>query len=289
MYYFSYRYLLLAFKTCANTVVLVYVDQYYQFVFGYEVGPVIDLVTQYTAKDLNEAIYDASFASCGPFYVPNSDGSKCPDSFDNSYDAVFTNYNPTAFCNDACTVLVTTTDNGYLSSSAVNAFLRQEEYLSCNDTFSISNDALELLKYNAPTQLIEQYLQCTSSPADAIQTAIGIATGWVGLVVPAFVIIALTIISVYYSKFIGELPPTDESMKEADLQEKLDFLLSSYESVKKEAESKISALEVELVDAKKLTTITQVDLIRLKQQKEKEKASSENNSDLLRTISFGLV
>ena len=280
---------MLAFKTCANAIAVTYIEQFYQFVFGQEIGPVVDLVTQYNAKDLNEAVYDASFASCGPFYIPNSDGSKCPNSFDSDYDAMYSNYNPTAFCNDACTVMVTSTDSGYLSSNAVNAFLRQEEYLSCNDTLSVSKDALESLKYNAPTQLIEQYLQCTARPADAIQTAIGIATGWVGLVVPAFVIVALTLVSVYYSKFIGELPPTDESMKEADLQEKLDFLLKSYESVKKEAESKISALETELVDAKKMATLTQVDLIRLKQEKEKEKASGENSSDLLRTISFGLV
>jgi hypothetical protein len=64
----------------------------------------------------------------------------------------------------------------------------------------------------------------------------------------------------------------------------------SYETVKKEADSKIAALEIELVNAKKLTTLTQVDVIRLKsQQKEKEIASSENSSDLLKTISFGLV
>lgn len=160
--YNSYCYFYLAFKTCANAVANIYIEKYYQFVWGLEIGPVIDLVTRYSAKNLNDVIYDASFSSCGPFYIPNSDGSKCPSSFDSEYDIVYSEYEPTSFCNDECTVLVTTTDNGYLDSFALNTYLRQEAYLSCNDTFSVTKDVLELLKNNAPTQLIEQYLECTA-------------------------------------------------------------------------------------------------------------------------------
>lgn len=128
------------------------------------------------------------------------------------------------------------------------------------------------------------------SPSDAIQTAIGIATGWVGLVTPILLMIAITLISLYYQLNERDgLPPSDESIKDADLQEKFDYLLNRYEDVKQEAEAKITSLQIELQDAKKLTTITQVDLIKLKNQHKEQEKISKGDNDMLRTITFGLV
>ena len=236
---------------------------------------------------MNEAIYEPSFASVGPFYIPNSDGSNCPNDFTGVYDLLQSQYNPTSFCNDECTILVTTSDDGYLGSSAVNSYLRQEEYLSCNDSFSVSKDTLELLKATPPVQLIEQYVKCSTNPSDAIQNAIGIATGWVGLIAPVTVMVIISLISFYYSNVVGYLPPTDESMKDAEIEDKFKFILERYEEAKRESMDKIIALQKELEDAKKLTTVTQVDVLRLKKE-QKDKTSNESN-DVLKTISFGLV
>ena len=200
-------------------------------------------------------------------------------------------YSVTSFCDDKCTVLVTTNDDGYLSSYAVNSYLRQAEFLSCNDSFSVSNDAIELLKKTPPVQLIEQYVKCSTKPVDAIQNAIGIATGWVGLVVPIVVMISIAVISFYYTYFVGELPPRDEDIKEAELDDKLNLILEKCEDIKKESATEITSLKLQLTDAKKMTTLTQTDLQRLKQkenEKEKEK-EKEKASDVLKTITFGLV
>jgi len=253
-----------------------------------QIGPLIDLATKYSSYELNELIYNASIASIGPFYVPDSEGLNCPNDFNQVYDLLYMEYNPTSFCNDACTVLVTTNDDGYLSSLAVNSYLRQTEFLSCNDSFSISNDANELLKKTPPVQLIEQYVKCSAKPVDAIQNAIGIATGWVGLIVPIVIMISIAVISFYYSYFVGELPPTDEDVKEAELDDKLNFILKKCEELKNESASEIASLRLELTDTKKMTTLTQVDLHRL-HQKEKEKGQEEKQNDVLKTITFGLV
>ena len=280
--------LFLAFLTCANALISVLLDKYYQWGFAKQIGPVIDLVTKYSNYELNEAIYTPAMASIGPFYAPDN-GNNCPNDFSGFYDGMRAQYYPTSFCNDKCTILITTSDGGYLDSSAVNSYLRQEAYLSCNDSFSVSNDALKLLKQVPPVQLIEQYAKCSTSPSDAIQNAIGIATGWVGLITPITVMIIIALISFYYSYVVGIQPPTDDALKEDDLQNKFNFILERYEEAKKESNNKITTLQKELDDAKKLATITQVDLIRLKkEQKEKEKTSSETN-DVLKTISFGLV
>jgi len=237
---------------------------------------------------MNEAIYDASFASCGPFYIPDSEGTNCPHNFMGIYDIMYQQYSPTSFCNDLCTIIVTTSDDGYLSSFAMNNFLRQEPYISCNDSFTINDGAFDLIKNNPPVQLVEQYVKCSTKPEDAIQNAIGIATGWVGLIVPLVVTFIVSIISFYYAQFVGELPQTDEDIKEADLNEKFNFLLDRYEAIKKESEEKILSLQKELIDAKKLTTLTQVDLLRLKQN-QKDKDKPENSGEVLKTISFGLI
>lgn len=254
-----------------------------------QVGPVIDLVTQYSAYDMNEAIYSASITTIGPFYIPNLDGTNCPDNFMGPYDTFYKYYSPTSFCNDSCTVIVTTSESGYLSSFAVNDFLRQQPYISCNDTFSRSDEALSLIKSSPPVELIEQYVKCSTKPVDAIQNAIGIATGWVGLIIPILVTIVLSLVSCYYARFVGEMPQTDEDIREADLNEKLSSLDNRCEVLKRESQEKnlkLIQLQNELKDAKQLSAQTQADLHKVKQEKEKEKQES---SEIVKTITFGLI
>ena len=223
----------------------------------------------------------------GPVYYPDDGGDQCESEFTGYYDRYYDAYNAFSFCKE-CTVMVTATTTGYLETYAMNSYFRQEPYLSCNDTFTINEDELLSLKLNPPTALIEQYIKCSTKPLDAAFNAIGIATGWVGLLLPMVLVVVLSCVSCYYSRVIGALPPTDEEIKEADLESKLSSIIERCESVKKEADDSIFRLKSELVDARKTANLLSSDLRKIKDERDKEKEKTEGN-DVLKTITFGLV
>ena len=274
-------------RACHISKYEVMLVNYETFLFGKQIGPLIDMATKYSASELNEIIYNSSMPSVGPLRMENYQGTECDSSFQGYYDSLYKNYDSFSFCED-CTIMTTVNEGGYLDGFTMNSFLRQEPFMSCNDTFTVSDDVLSLLKEKPPVQLIEQYLRCSPKPIDAAFNAIGIATGWVGLLLPFLLVVALSVISCYYSRVVGELPPTDQDLKEADLENKIEGIIKKCETVKMAADESILRLQSELEDARKLATLLSADVLKMKKDKD-EKEKEESGSNVLKSITFGLI
>jgi len=61
--------------------------------------------------------------------------------------------------------------------TAINDYFHQVNDSSCNDQFSLSESAWNLISENPPTTLVDDYYQCTLTPWHAFLQAIGVSVG----------------------------------------------------------------------------------------------------------------
>ena len=155
---------------------------WYSWALDHQIGPLIDLVSKYSPRDLNDdKIWLAS--DYGFVHMLNE---TCPVwTWTGTFiDEIRSAADPFAFCDHSCTVMSVQIGNGVQNTYAINSNMLQMPWLACNDTFNLNASSFDHLKSTPPTELVEQYYRCIPFASDAMTSAIGIASGWVATVAP---------------------------------------------------------------------------------------------------------
>lgn len=209
----------------------------------YQFGKVLDLVTKYSYRDLNDVSYGTGFYSFAPSLAAefNHPCDNADTAFANPiYDGLRTSYDAFAFCDNECTIMSAMTGGGLEGTNALNSEMLQMPWLACNDTFNLNATSFEHLLTTPPTALVEQYYKCTPFLSDALTNAIGIAAGMVGTLAPIAAILFSTALFLWlYTK--GAVP--HEGLEDIKARE---FALKVKSEVSTEVKSEVSLVKAEV-------------------------------------------
>lgn len=176
--------------------------QIFDFVIGVifydrsDAYPLFELISTYGTDMINKLSYDIS-----------CDGAQrtlfSPEERKEAYNFCNLSFGP---CN---VIMFNTFDD---KTHGVSDFHYQVFTPACHDTFSISQEAWELLVAEPPLPLVERYYSCKPFIFDALFNSLGIAAGNTAIMVPLLCIGFLPVLFLYLQA-VGRVPPKAEYTK----------------------------------------------------------------------------
>lgn len=171
------------------------------------------IITNGGYPNLSRNSYNASFASAASAYGLNV------DPIINTEEWRFQSY---SFCGQDCSLLTINSFGDTLNDRAVTEYMGVIYNGSCNDIVTIPQSAYSKLVSTPPTALTERFYECSPDPQDAINDAIGIASGNTATLIPIGFIFILPLIYFWLS-LTGNTRPKEEytSEEKEDMRDKL--------------------------------------------------------------------
>lgn len=124
----------------------------------------------------------------------------------------------------SCSLYVVRSFGDSLTDSSTTPFLYQLVNGSCGDPFGVPAPVFQQLVDNPPTPITESYYQCTLTEYDAVNNAVGIASGITTTIVPIAVMLLLPFIYLWLKAFNIPLPVPEYS--EQQKKDVVDFFFT---------------------------------------------------------------
>lgn len=164
-------------------------------------------------RTLTRNVYNASFASAASAYKPFTDSIVDDDQWrEDAY----------SFCFKNCSVLTINSFGKTITDKALTEYMYQFNDGSCSDVYGLTVQGAVNLIRNPPTDFVERYYECAMAPQDALNDAIGIASGNATTLVPIAFMVLLPFLYIWLD-ITGHSKMKDEFTEEdrEDMQNRL--------------------------------------------------------------------